>query len=59
MIEYGTNVVGGVTQERNYSQTRFNCKDAVEQAELIQLSFCSTSFLCWMPLWKLQMLELK
>jgi succinyl-CoA synthetase alpha subunit len=59
MIEYGTNVVGGVTQEvgTTFYRPVFNTvKDAAEQAELIIYYFCSTSFAD--ELWKLQ-IELK
>jgi succinyl-CoA synthetase alpha subunit len=60
MIEYGTNVVGGVTQERGTTHRPvFNCKDAVEQAGADTTIILFHSFLLWMPLWKLQMLELK
>jgi succinyl-CoA synthetase alpha subunit len=48
MIEYGTNVVGGVTPGKGGSthlDLPFNTKDAEKQV-LTQRSFCTTSFCC-------------
>jgi succinyl-CoA synthetase alpha subunit len=62
MIEYGTNVVGGVTQEKgNYSlrQTSFNTVKDVEQAGADTTIILYHQLLLLMQLWKLQMLELK
>jgi succinyl-CoA synthetase alpha subunit len=60
MIEYGTNVVGGVTQKRGTTHLdRPVLTKDVEQAGADTTIILFHLLLLRMPLWKLQMLELK